>query len=288
MRDRLSSLAMVVFVTALMAGCSSSSDGGVQEIVVESTPEVGSNETAPAEPPKPPKKGQRGHLAGFVVDDSLRPIEGATVTLPGIDLTDISDRDGSFAFADLFPGPYLLRANYSEHMGLEAMVNIKSDEFTRVKVILKRIPPPEPYHETFKFAGFAGVSGHSFGPRLFTSNSAANIIDLDLELKALVIEAVMEPYAGAVAGVAGTNSFEYEVSPPQCCSRYYSGSLPNPMRVVLDDTFLPTNITEVEVYVWPEAFPTPEFNKDYEVFVTAFYREPPPANWSFFDEEDGG
>ncbi len=284
MREGFSGLIAVLLVTVTLAGCSGSSTPESNEIIVESaaSPEGGEVPTVP----DPPKKGQRGHLAGFVVDDSLRPIPGVAVTLPGIDLTDESDRDGSFAFADLLPGPYLLRANYTGHQSLEAVVKIKSDEFTRVKVVLKRIPPPEPYHETFKFAGFSSLTDHSLLPNFFTSSGARNDIHVGLELEALVLEAIMEPYAGADVGVGTSNSFTFQVSDADCCRTYQSGSLPNPMRVVIGSSALPENHTAYEITVKPESFPLPESNKDYEVFVTAFYRAPPPEGWSFL-EGDG-
>ncbi len=272
-------LITVVIVASLLAGCSSSSTPEAQEIVVESTDPVVSGDEPP--PPEPPRKGQRGHLAGFVVDDSLRPIPGAVVTLPGIDLTDVSDRDGSFAFADLLPGPYLVRANYTGHQPLESIIKINADEFTRVKVVLKRIPPPEPYHETFKFAGFSSLTAHTLIPRVYAPAGARNDIDVGLELEALVLEAIMDPYGGFDAGVGAANSFEYQISDSQSNARFRSGSLPNPLHVVIDDNFFPVNHTSFEIFVVPESFPLPESNKDYEVFVTAFYRAPPPQGWSF-------
>src|SRR5688500_17265416 len=99
-------------LAAVLAGCSGS-PSSPGEIGVESQPPeaVRSNETMAALFTPSPKT--RGHLAGVVVDEAIRPIEGAQVRLPGLDLERKSDRDGSFGFVDLHPGPYFLTVNAS-------------------------------------------------------------------------------------------------------------------------------------------------------------------------------
>src|ERR1041385_3723032 len=101
--------AAVLVLAAVLAGCSGSPSAPA-EVLVQSQPQPGaeevhsSNGTAAAALAPPPKT--RGHIAGVVVDDAIRPIAGAKVKLPGMDLAPTTDRDGAFGFVDLLPGPY--------------------------------------------------------------------------------------------------------------------------------------------------------------------------------------
>ncbi|MGB0652663.1 MAG: carboxypeptidase-like regulatory domain-containing protein [Thermoplasmatota archaeon] len=288
-------LVTLLFVVTLLAGCSSDDGGGVQEIVVESAPIEtvesegdGADGEAGAPPPVvDDKKGKRGHLAGFVVNDVLRPIEGATVSLPGVDLDHDTDRDGGFAFADLIPGPYLLRANVTGHEPAEAIVEIKPGEFTRVKFVLERIRPPEPYHETIKFEGFSDITGNPFDfglTGIFGCNTCVWDHTFSPGLHSIVIEAAMDPYTGVGVGGAAYNSFYYSLRDVNCCSSYAYGTHSNPMRVEVTPEQLGANADGIEIRVEPESFPAPETNKRFEVYVTAFYNGGPPEGWSFLED----
>ena len=90
--------------------------------------------------------------------------------------------------------------------------------------------------------------------------------------------------SGVGGAGTGSNGFYYALEPPTCCNRYASGTLPNPMRYVLEADRMDPSEFELEVTVRPESFPLPETNKRFEVFVTTFYHEEPPAGWSFLEE----
>src|ERR1041385_7398226 len=108
MRGVALALACLSFL-AVLAGCSGSPRAPA-EILVQSDPQSGTDEvhsgngTVPAATAPPPKT--RGHIAGVVVDEAIRPIAGAKVRLPGMDLARTTDRDGAFGFVDLLAGPY--------------------------------------------------------------------------------------------------------------------------------------------------------------------------------------
>src|ERR1041385_1349574 len=269
-------LVLLVAVTAssLLAGCSRAPDAPAG-VVVQSQPtdEVRSNGTSLAAPPPEPKT--RGHIAGVVVDEAVRPIAGARVKLPGLDLVRTTDRDGSFGFVDLRPGPYFITVNATGYYAAEAVLDVKEDEFPRPKVILTAIPPPEPYHVTQSFDGFADVTDLEPVTFRFACGSCAFDFYADRPgLRALVLEAAAD---GAVTGdgfrhwLYGTNGSATEV--------LSSGASGVPMRVELRDGGLGGG-DHFSLEVYPTAFPVPETSKRFQVFATSFYNQPPPTGWS--------
>jgi hypothetical protein len=285
---RLGILPAALLAFCLVAGCASNASTKGGELVVESqipTQEVESGDTVEAvtDPVvEEPKKGTRGHIAGVVVDQAIRPIQGATVRLPGMDLTEKTDRNGAFSFADLHVGPYLINANATTYYGAETVITVKADEFSRVKFVLTAIPPPEPRHVTQKFEGFADVTDLT----TFTFLSMCTTCYFDFYaggegLQALLIEATMDPYAGVGAGTVGSNNFYLNLRDTTANTLRASGDYANPMRVDIRVPPLTETESAYRLNVRPEAFPVPETNKDFEVFVTQWYNSVPPIEWSF-------
>lgn len=273
----------VVWVAALVAvvvgaGCSEPAAVVGPEVVVKSVPEeIRSNATS-AQPLNAPPK-QPGHISGVVVDQAIRPIPGARVHLPGMDLEHEAARDGSFSFTELYPGAYFLTATADGHETAEAVVQVEPDQIVRVKFILQALPPPTPHHVTQKFTGYTDLSGavpfFTGSPLCGTCRFTAQT---DPAARAFVIEAVMDPYQFA-GGPAGGNSFQYYVATEECCDYYLDGEGPNPLRLLASPATF-GNETSVQLYVTPDAFPLPEVSKSFEVFVTAWYNADPPADWA--------
>ena len=262
-------VALLVMATVL-AGCGDGPSAATDDIVVVS----GQTATdAPTVAPTP-KGGEVGHIAGYVVDDALKPVRGARVQVTSLDLVDITDRNGAFEFIDLAPGAYLLRFNATGHQDAESVLDVKADRFTRAKVILHRIPPPEPRIEVQKFQGFAEVT--QTGIILVSGLSECDCtFDLQQEvddLGATVVEATMEPADN------GENGFWVRLVSQECCTTYSSVSLPNPYWVQIDGTAFDQPDLRIYATLWSR--PVPEINKEFEVFVSSFYNTDVPAGYS--------
>lgn len=263
--------ALLVAATAL-AGCSDDAKR-TDDVVVLS----GATATAtPTLETKAPSGKGLGHIAGFVVDDAIHPIPGATAQLTGLDLKDTTDRNGGFEFVDLPPGKYLLRFNATGHQDAEAVLEVKADRFTRAKVILERIRPPEPYQEVAKFQGFIGFTDVEFFGGILFYNSHAFAADLN-GLRGVIVEATMEPYTGN--GLGGRNGFDLSIESEECCGSYWRAHLPSPFwaEVPVQSLAGEGNFS-LGVNGWSS--PLPETNKEYEAFVSLFYHAPPPAGYS--------
>ena len=265
----------VLLLSALLAGCS----GGPSvpaEVVIESKPAEEIHSEDPSEPVEAvftPSPKTRGHIAGVVVDEAIRPIEGAHVHLPGLDLERVTDRDGSFGFVDLHPGPYFITVNASGYFDAEAVLQVEEDEFTRAKVILTGIPPPDPYRVQQSFEGYTELTSDP----LFGFSFLCTACDFDFYvdrpgLHTLMIEAVFE-------GGTTDNGFYYDAYSGN--SRFDSGSAGNPMRLEARQDDIPGEDDSFYLRIDPQSFPVPEQSKRFQVYVTAFYNEGPPTGWSF-------
>lgn len=266
----------VLFLGALLAGCS----GGPNvpaEVLIESKPpeEIHSGEQAPAVFTPSPKT--RGHIAGVVVDEAIRPIAGAQIRLPGLDLARTSDRDGAFGFVDLHPGPYFITVNATGYHLAEAVLQVSEDKFTRAKVVLKSVPPPDPYRVQTSFEGFADITADPvFGVSYFCT---ACDFDFYLDrpgLDTVVLEAVME---SSTEGSGFYYEFYSEGARYSSSSQY--GSSGNPLRIEVRDGDLDPGEDHFNLRLDPRSFPVPEQSRRFQVFVTAFYNEAPPVGWSF-------
>lgn len=273
-------LVLLSLLSPLLAGCSSPQ--APAELIVQSRPveEVTSdNTTSPIA--AIPKAGTRGHFVGVVVDEAIRPLAGAEVRLPGLDLTRTTDRDGSFGFNDLYPGPYYVVANMTGYYGAEAIVKVDADEFSRAKFVLKAIPPPDPYHVIQSFAGFADLTNDPVTTAMFGSifcNSCEFDFYLDQTgLRAVIIEAMFDsPDAG------NSHSFGYYFGAydDYYYSRAVSGEGGDPLRFEVRGDDLEGE-GHYALTLEPTTFPLPEQSKSFQVFVTAFYNQFPPNGWSF-------
>lgn len=260
------------------AGCSDAPEAPA-EILIESAPpeEIRSRQSAgeaPAAAVFEEAASTRGHIAGVVVDEAIRPIAGAQVRLPGMNMQRVSEQDGSFGFTDLYPGPYYLTVEMEGFYMAEATLEVKPTEFTRAKVVLAAIPPPEPYRTTQKFDGFADVTDvePSFVWGLFCSTCVFDLYIDRASLRTVVFEAVQE-------NPSGGSGFNYDVGPYECCATYASGGSTNPWRLELKPDDLGKD-DRFRIDVSPTSFPAPETSKGFQVFVTAFYNQPAPVGWS--------
>lgn len=269
--------AALLVLAAALAGCSDGGGKATDDVVVLSGATVSA--TPSLETKAPGGKGL-GHIAGFVVDDAIHPVPGAVAALAGLDLKDTTDRNGGFEFVDLPPGKYLVRFNATGHRDAEAVLEVKEDRFTRAKVILERIRPPDPYTEVAKFEGYVSLTDNEFfSGFLFRSGHSFSADPVGLQ--GVVVEAVMDPYEGA--GLGGRNGFDLSIQDEDCCHSYWSAHLPSPFwaEVPVQSMDGTGNYT-LSVSAWSS--PLPETNKSYEAFVSLFYNAPPPAGYALIGQ----
>src|SRR5690242_2936784 len=94
-----------------------------------------------------------GAIAGVVVDEAIRPIANATVSLQNPSRNATTDADGRFAFEDLPAGTYFLAASARRHEPTQVSVDVAAGDASAVRILLVASNTAEPYSTTLQFRG---------------------------------------------------------------------------------------------------------------------------------------
>ena len=95
----------------------------------------------------PDEGPQPGRIVGIVreireTEETTLPLGGATVTVIGTSRSALSDDSGNFAFADLNPGGYRVRASMAGFSTDEAAVNVVPDGIHSIELVLRALEQP--------------------------------------------------------------------------------------------------------------------------------------------------
>ncbi len=106
-----------------------------------------------------------GAIIGVVVDDAIRPITGATVTLV-LDSGRVdsqTDEQGRFAFDGLAAGTYILEVKKPGYVPAQSTADVQAgvDKPPLVKILLERLFSQDPYMTEFKSSGFITCAYHA-------------------------------------------------------------------------------------------------------------------------------
>ncbi|MEA3165552.1 MAG: Carboxypeptidase regulatory-like domain [Thermoplasmata archaeon] len=277
-------VAALALAAALLSGCGQPAEdpfdvevrSGAEEALAGPAAGDGDGDVATTQAAAAQPGGEgRGHLAGVVVDEAIRPIRNATVRLPGPGLTARTGRDGSFGFVDLMVAPYRMEVNATGYRDAATIVQVDDGEFTRAKVILSAIPAPKPYHLVLEFQGFAELSGNPLVASPFACDTCRFEFGVERDgLRAMVLEATFDaPPAGNERG------FYVRFGGTTVLCIICSGE-PDPMRLELRDDDLPEGSRFI-LSAEPQTFPAYETSVRFHVYATAFYNGLPPTGWSF-------
>lgn len=232
----------------------------------------------------------RGSISGVVVDDAIRPLAGIDLTL----LTEppqsvVTDEDGLFVFEQLDPGLYTISANASivgerRFLGIQTTADVIAGETAKVRIVLPPDPTPQPYHTTYKFDWYdeAGVALVDFAVDLF----GRGVVPVPLCDQCYFEFATdSTPHTFVVEA-----TWQDTVAPPHKEAEYYwtvyslnvggyaSDYFTNPGRAEFSgaefegETDWGINMAAEEEWI--------TYQQSAQLFVTAFYLEPPRDGWS--------
>lgn len=135
-------LLAALLVAVTMAGCAS---GG--------TPASTAGPDGPDGPGSVPDEDS-GNLVGVVVDDSLRPLAGAVVGIPQLNVEAMTDDDGAFQLNGLAPGSYSLAAQKLGFESAAKRVQVTAGEVTEVSLELTAIAIVDPFVDVQTWTGY--------------------------------------------------------------------------------------------------------------------------------------
>ncbi len=162
---------MAVALMAVLAGCS---ETATPETDQEADVDVDVKATSTT-----------GVIVGLVLDETIRPIEGAVVTVVGQETSATTGADGGFGFEGLQPGTYFLEITKPGYAKVQQSVDVVAgvDEPDMVRVLLTRIPGSEPHvvphqHDGFIACGFQ-VANRLYGAETCNVNGMYGEDDAD-------------------------------------------------------------------------------------------------------------
>lgn len=241
----------------------------------------GGDDTPDGLPDVKPTEEGKGAMGGVVVDEAIRPIAGALVSLTGLGLNVTTDEAGTFAWPDLEPGSYFISVSAPRFLSVQASADVVAAETAFVRVQLASDPSPLPYQETYHHTGsmqaWAGIA--QFFVEGMQDNGSA-LCDCRLyftpqgRLSTVVYEAFWE---WTVPDLADQAELYYVVEQLEG-DAYEAGYCFSPCNVrVAGGDFTP----DVQAYArldGPDLWVG--YQQQFELYVTLFYNGEAPDGWS--------
>ncbi len=305
---RLILISLTLVASLAFAGCATSSSSSSNDGAQLAQPdEVQATETT-------------GGIHGIVVDQAIRPIAKAVISVGGpTKKNTTTDDQGTFVINGLLPGTYLLKASKPLYDNTQQTVEVVAGvrDPKDVKVQLNQVVFSKPYLETVKFIGFIACS-QDFNGQLFSEECGEGVgvpgvgrVGGQADNKVLynffpsvnapqsmIVEDVWTPTIGAATtGALWTIVAKDFVCDPFCggteVMNYQGASFGNcatsPSYIRNDANVQKLNLTsatQISTFTWAcgkgGVLPYDlEFQQKFEEFVTMSYVLPLPADWSF-------
>lgn len=259
-------MAILAVLPVLLAGCSGGGGG----------PEG----TGPTPEDVDPGSTVRGAISGVVVDDAIRPIGGAVVTLTSTGANATTDEDGQFSFLDLEPGFYAMTAAAPLYLPTQVTADVVAGQATKVKVQLVPDPTPQPYHITVKHDGFMQAWG-TIAQFFIESTQESGACDCRMHFQpdpgatAFLFEAVWEE---SVPNPTGPSSFYWILDEvPEGDDLYETGYCTSPCYAKVSTGSYKGGEMMARLDgpdEWVEA------QQPFTMFVTTWYNGDAPEGWS--------
>lgn len=241
-----------------------------------------------------------GHIvSGIVLDPAIQPVVDAQVTLG--DTTVATDADGRFAFPPTRTSPVTLRV---EAQGMQPFARILDLPESELRITLTPLPFAEPYVRVADFRGYIECSGfvavgHSHGgggpPEgenptdcgTYASTNSVWDASLSPELDGLVVEVVWQPQTELAQFLL---AITYQVHANGSLEYLSFAEGASPLKVVFPSFDVQQRFADggtIRTVVEIGGDPNGEdvaaglaIDQEFEGFVSQFYGQRPPVNYS--------
>jgi hypothetical protein len=256
----------------LLAGCAS--EGSKKDVV-----EFGDGSRVELEGDDP--SAGKGSILGVVVDETIRPIVGAHVSVTGSDATAVTDSSGVFHVADLEPGTYFFRVNATGFLPTQASADVIAGEVQRMRIQLQVDTTPQPFHQTLAFEGFiqawlgigqfyaTGDNNDTACACTFRFTPAANV-------STFVYEAVWEAVAPDPAGLG---EYYPELYQADGGGLDFNGYCFSPCHFHINANGYVQGSEVIARFTGPDLWVSVQ--QDFTVFITLWHNGAAPEEWSF-------
>lgn len=262
----------VIVVAGLLAGCADPAKKG----------DIGSIELLEA----PPPEAGKGSISGVVVDEAIRPLAGATISINGITEPVSTDEDGLFIVTDLEPGLYIMMASLADYLPIQTTAEVVAGETAKIRIVLAFDPTPKPYHTTLQFEWYdeVGQGLVDFAWDLFLRGTGVPMLcdrcyfpfTSDGAVEEFIIEATWED---SIPDPLKETEYYWSLDNLGEGGGYESDYFYNPGRASVGDNRFGNSTEFALTLASEEEWVT--FQQTAHIFVTLFYLAPAPENWSF-------
>lgn len=221
-------------------------------------------------------QAKAGHIAGTVTAFDGTILSGATVDLVGTTHSAVTDDLGEFAFIDLVPATYTVRAAADGYLDTQQEMAVEAGAFTRPTLKLEAVPEAEPYYEVYSMYGFSEMAFGPLGIMPFYCDCDMEV-GVNEDLSEVILEAEMES-----SQFLAPDAFEYWIEAEETS---YAGEGYNPMYVQIPGE----EFSDTE-WLWVHVQPSSSslgasMQQAFTVYLSLFYLEPAPEGWTAFDLE---
>ena len=252
-----------------------------------------------------------GGIRGIVVDDSIRPVEGAKVVLMNGDET-LTDAQGRFTFTGLAPGEHFITVSKPGYATMQATAKVVAGvaEPDVVKVVLEYLVDAQPYTEFHEFRGFYecgfaapfitdscdfgvrtvsdeenATTGTGAVPRGVQDNRNTMFVEVPASTVTIVQEAYWEnPDVSSMMILLDSTPIDNACD---CSERSYLETVgPSPTYGRVDGEAVPAGETVAVRGFLPFGDPQYAVNHEFQIFTTLFHNAPAPEGWSFVNGDE--
>jgi hypothetical protein len=252
----------------------------------------------------------KGLIRGVVVDDAVRPLAAAKVSVQSAagPLEAITSEEGLFGFDELEPGTYFIFASKAGFKGTQTSTDVVAgvEEPPIVRVLLS--PDASfvaPYVETFVFDGFiecsagAAIDDGNYGVENACSESVGTVQPFtnsatfaEHQLAGTPMWVQSETVWSSTQAVSSSLSVNFAY--PDDSELDGWKDLPvegkSPLLNTMDEEtaaeYIKNGTLNLRVFPWTDSYPGPivSYQQRFTIFTHVFYGYQPPEGWRFTDE----
>lgn len=259
-----------------------------------------------------------GGIRGVVVDQSIVPVAGATVTLLSSQESVVTDEKGLFSFSRLDPGTYFLAVQKLLYEGVQTSVDVVAGvaEPKLLNIQIARLTDKTPYIDTVQFDGFyecafawffitdscdmAVRTVHDAGVSAVPRNVQNNVNTMFYPWSADIVSIVQETFWDPAATPELWSFVDSTPIDNGCdCSDHTYLEAQGPPNLYANVTRpaepkppgnWPTPGEEVALRAFipftGAADPAYAISVDFQMFTSFFFNYPSPDGWNFEDKND--
>lgn len=276
---------LLILAALLLAGCNGGPDDATPSDEPASVQDVQVTSTT-------------GAIRGIVIDETITPIGGATLTLTGSAQTTTSADDGGFVFNGLEPGSYFTTATKEGFQPMQASAEVKAGvEPPLLRILLTRLAGNLSYANTQQWSGFTqcavsatAVFFQACGTldgrfiQFFSIDAIPTFMQAEMHwesTQAVTPKLQLNFYQGGTTdwkAVAGVSPLLLTATGEEFVEAKGEDAEDNPMRVSPPYVQCANGLAD-PTSCDPQTFAIVNFNQAYEVFLTQFYGFTPREGW---------